>query len=265
MRQSRLEGQQSIINYHLPKNSSDFKTTGKSDAEASSPKVRRTRKYSDLDNQDSESLGQKSERSLLTELDTLQEYIEIHEAEYDECVDEFEKEERLKAETDFQEPKEFQVSDCYSIGSNVSVETNIYMKRLRDVEKSRQGEKLRKKFLMQHLVRKSLIDIKIQSGNKNATLGHDLADQQVQWNGEPKKQEFENSYKPIIVNPGNPRQMDRQIHEEIGKASLKIIRQWSSKKNLFGSFSRMKGIGKELSPMKIGGLESASGSPTRDR
>jgi len=73
----------------------------------------------------------------MTELDTLQEYIEIHEAEYDECVDEFEKEERLKAERGFQEPKEFQESDCYSIASNVSVETNIYMQKLRDAEKSR--------------------------------------------------------------------------------------------------------------------------------
>ena len=93
-------------------------------------------------------MEQNSDRSLLTELDTLQEYIEIHEAEYDECVDEFEKEARLQGDADFQEPKEFQESDCYSIASNVSVETNIYMQKLRVVEKSSQAQKLRKKFLM---------------------------------------------------------------------------------------------------------------------
>ena len=98
MRQSRLDGPHSFMNYALPKGSSDYKTThgksaDRSDVPTDEQQALGTRKY---DYAESESLEQNSQTSLLTELDTLQEYIEIHEAEYDECVDEFEKEERLR-------------------------------------------------------------------------------------------------------------------------------------------------------------------------
>jgi len=57
--------------------------------------------------------------------------------------------------------------------------------------------------------------------------------------------------------------MERQIHAEIGRGSLRIIRSWNSKKNL--SAARLSALGEELSPLKIQNFDSAGKSASRER